>query len=137
MANVTQRSGSLRLRNTRPDDLSDWTPLPLYYHPVVAISGILIIASLSQIAAWVIRLRLVNSTPTPASSAIIHGWLYEKMLEWLAPLTSGPAYPTVVFLSLLGCGLISCIAWYIAIRLTLGPPWGLAAALCWAAHPAF
>jgi hypothetical protein len=138
MAQASKRLGQLRIRAPRPDDPFDVAPLPIYLHPVVSISAILIVASIGQICVWLIRMRLVNSPPLASSAAIVHGWLYEILIDNVSLLFESIGHlDTVIFLFMLGLGLLSTLAWYIAIRSAFGPAWGLAAALAWSAHPGF
>lgn len=107
----------------------------IVYHPVVAVSLILMAASLAQILVW--RMH-VGYTPQPVSSFIAHGMLYEGiegvMAQRANPSTNGPS---AMFALCLFLALSSAFTWYIVAWTALGRAWALWIGLFWVTHPAF
>ncbi len=135
-----ERSSHLRLRPTAAGEFLPPAnpPLPLYHHPVVAISLILSVGSLAQICVWLLASRLPPPVLVPHSSLIAHGWLFEQLVALLTRLNpTETASPPLLFPICLAIALLSGPAWYMAARLALGHAWGLWVGLCWVAHPAF
>jgi len=123
-----RRAGNADYRSALPSP-----PPRLYEHPAMAVSLILIVASLAQIGVWLINRRPPATAPlaVQSSSVTVHGLLFAKLTG-----EKGAAQP-VVFVVCLLTALLSGPAWYGAVRVALGPVWALWTGLFWAAHPAF
>lgn len=116
---------------------------PLVYQPIVAVSLVLIAATLTQIAVHVVHLRLLapggaGPAAINPSSWVANGWAYAAIDRWLeqAGMLTG-AGPRLPFAVLLIIGLLSSVGWYAVGRNLLGPGWGLWGGLAWAFHPLF
>jgi len=113
-------------------------PLPFHHHPVVAVSLILIVASLAQIGVWLVNARLPGPAELRPSCVIAHGLLFDIGREAVAGhQDQADLNQPAVFITCLVISLLSGVAWYGAARLALGPAWGLWTGLCWVAHPSF
>jgi hypothetical protein len=128
-------------RGPRPGwrtQLAEPTPPPIYHHPLIAISLILMLGSLAQMGIWLASARIAAAATVPPATTLIHGWLYDAVSSTLSTwLGSGSDHQPVLFAITLVVGLVSTAAWYLAVRIALGPGWGLWTAMLWAAHPAF
>ncbi len=113
-------------------------PLPIYHHPLVAMSLILTVAALVQIGAWLLSLRLAGTAGSAASPALVHGLLFERGAGALSQRYGGPGNAhSLVFSLTIALSMLSGCAWFGAARLALGPRWGLWTGLAWVMHPAF
>jgi hypothetical protein len=122
-----------------PDSLSPAlrTPAPLYQHPAVACSIILVAGAVVQIAVWLVCMRLA-SRPANPSSLVVHGLLQELVRGTVGggSTEAGQGNSILFGLNVL-LGLFSGVAWYGVGRLGLGPKWGLWVGLIWVVHPSF
>ncbi len=113
-------------------------PLPLYQHPVVASSLILIAATAAQIVVWLVWTRFPSARPSSPSSLVAHGLLQDLLSDAVAPAGSPTAEgDTILHVASLLLAMWSGVAWYGIGRLGLGPKWGFWIGLCWVVHPSF
>ncbi len=116
-------------------------PGPLLHHPIVALSLILVTASLAQIGVWLVHTRLPPSARLHSSAVAAHGMLFEEFSHRITRQaeTSETTTPpeVILFLGCLAAALVSGVAWYGVGRTALGPTWGLWVGLCWVVHPGF
>jgi hypothetical protein len=127
-----------RIRGADPDRTNGILPLPLYYHPVIACSLILIVAAAVQIGVWLVSMKLPAQAPGSRSFVVVHGVLLDALRGVaFAPgnedATSRPAW----FIAGLLLALSSGLTWYAVARFGLGPKWGLWTGLFWVVHPSF
>jgi hypothetical protein len=111
-------------------------PLPLYHHPLVSGSLILIAGTVVQIGVWLMNMRLAAQAAEAESSVVVHGLLLDLVRSaW--PGVEKPAVSPPIFAASLLLALSSGITWFAVARLGLGPRWGLWVGLCWVVHPSF
>lgn len=132
---------ALSLRGDRPARRTSLgLPLPFYHHPVIAISLIMMVASVVQVGVWMVNTRLRGLVPVPLTPSWVtaNGLLFDIVHDAVAGLTDEPDLnQPIVFVGCLVISLSSGIAWYAAARMALGPAWGFWTGLCWVAHPSF
>ncbi len=113
-------------------------PLPLYQHPVVAGSLILIAAAVAQVLVWLVWTRFHPARSPNPSSLVAHGLLQDFVRDAVSLAGASPAEgDTILHVASLLLALWSGVAWYGIARLGLGPKWGLWVGLCWVVHPSF
>lgn len=112
-------------------------PLPIYHHPVVALSLVLTVACLAQIAAWLVSTRLPVVAAQPLPSPALHGYLPGALQAGLETLATAERARSALFITDLGACLLSAAGWYAVARAGIGAEWGLWTALFWVVHPGF
>jgi hypothetical protein len=113
-------------------------PLPLYQHPVVAGSLILIAAAVAQVLVWLVWTRSHPARSPNPSSLVAHGLLQDLVRDAASRAGAGTAeIDTILHVASLLLALWSGVAWYGIARLGLGPKWGFWVGLCWVIHPSF
>lgn len=115
---------------------SEWSPpLPIYHHPLIAASIILVVASIVQIGVWMLTLRLLTTVNIVGSTAAVPGVLFYAGVDFFT--RGNTAHQPLTFGLCLMLALFSSVFWYAAVRLAVGPGWALWTALLWVTHPAF
>jgi hypothetical protein len=111
--------------------------LPFYHHPVVALSLVLVVACLAQVAASLVSSQLSLGPTPPSISSSVHDHLFTVIQEELRITLPQAQADRALFAITLSAAILSAAAWYAVARLGLGPSWGLWTALLWVVHPSF
>lgn len=113
-------------------------PVPLYQHPVVGCSLVLMASTAAQAIVWMITLRLPSSLPANPSSLVSHGLVFRLLADLLGShLSDSSQFNAFLAHASLVAAILSGIAWYAVAHLGLGPKWGLWVGLLWVLHPSF
>jgi len=112
-------------------------PLPLYHHPVVALSLVLMVACLAQIAAWLVSTRLPFAAAQPPPNPAVYGYLSALLETRLGAMVPAQKVDSALFIAALSICVLSAAGWYGVARAGLGTRWGLWTALLWVVHPSF
>ncbi len=116
---------------------------PITHQPLIAISVVLMCASLGQLAAWLVNARLpvpmVSEASSMVPSAIVANPLPFTALQDRLDRIDSEAVPArrLLFRVCLVLGLLSTVVWYAATRKLLGPGWAMWAAAVWSLNPLF
>lgn len=115
---------------------------PLTHQPIVAVSLVLIAASVAQLAISLVNARFLaggsDAGVAAPSSLIANDRTFEAFTSVLQRAAPSPATgDRIVFGVLLVVAILSSVGWYAVARLMLGPAWGLWCGAVWALHPLF
>ncbi len=116
---------------------------PLTHQPLVAISLVLICATLGQLGTWVVNVRLLtpsmDAVAVSPPSMLLADPLLFNALQWTVDRLNRSEVPgpRLMFGVCLLLAMASTVAWYAVARTWLGRAWALWAGLLWAINPLF
>lgn len=117
-------------------------PPPLTHQPLVAVSVVLIVATVAQITVYLVNARLiaqaVETVLVLPSSLVANGLAFDGLSVLVERLNASDVPDSrLIFSVLLVLSILSTVCWYFVARQLLGAAWAPWTAALWALHPLF